>query len=113
MASDLWANWASRTARSGAHNNDPFYHYQMNVLVDMLQRLEVILEDQGVLSKREAHDVLQALIYGAPHVADAEYRQAQEEQLTKLIRSIGLPPRAVTTDYALKWAADDPSRFTG
>lgn len=52
---------------------DGLYQYEMTVLRDMLGRLEVILDDEGV-PREVAQRVIRCMLYGSPSPAAAEER---------------------------------------
>jgi hypothetical protein len=68
---------------------DAAYAYQWTLLRDMLARLEVILDDEGV-SRETAERVLRCLLYGAPSVADADMRMEQHGRMVDLLARV--PP---------------------
>lgn len=82
---------------------DAAYQFEMTVLRDMISRLEVILEDEGVPSETAVR-VIRCLLYGAPSAADAELRMQQQAEMVKLLQEMppkpfdlgaaGLPPLA-------------------
>jgi hypothetical protein len=73
---------------------DAAYQYQLSVLRDILSRLEVILEDEGV-PQETAERVIRCMIYGAPSPADAEYRMRQQDEMVRMLGRI--PPEAIVS----------------
>lgn len=82
---------------------DAHYHYQWTVLRDLMSRLEVILDDEGI-DREQAGRILRCLLYGSPSPVDAELRMKQDEQLKEALaqaprtlgtfpKGLGLPPR--------------------
>ena len=84
-----------RTGRPGTPGLDAAYQYQTMVLRDLLERLEVILDDEH-LPEEMAKRVLRCMLYGSPSVADAELRIQQTEQIKELLERtpVGFPVRA-------------------
>jgi hypothetical protein len=81
---------------------DAHYQYQWTVLRDLLSRLEVILDDEGI-DREQAERILRCLLYGSPSVADAEDRIEITERLKEALSreppasflfpdGLGLPP---------------------
>jgi len=82
---------------------DGLYQYEMTLLRDMLDRLEVILDDEGV-PRDIAQRVIRCMLYGSPSPAAAEERIRRENEVAKLLNeqpafltadvaaSLGLPP---------------------
>lgn len=103
LSSRLTEDYRHRTGTSRAAQLDAHYAYQWSVLRDMLGRLEVILDDEGI-PRETTERVLRCLLYGSPSQADAELRVEQDERLKEaLMRTppmsiafpggLGLPPR--------------------
>jgi hypothetical protein len=89
---------------------DGLYQYEMTILRDMLDRLEVVLDDEGV-PRDTATRVIRCMLYGSPSPAAAEERMRREneiaEQLSRtppaihfgevpadVLEKLGMPPRA-------------------
>jgi hypothetical protein len=68
---------------------DGLYQYEMTVLRDMLSRLEVILDDEGV-DREVAQRVIRCMLYGSPSPAAAEERIRRDAETAKLLS--GRPP---------------------
>lgn len=66
-------------ARTGL---DATYQFQMSRLQDMVARLGVILEDEGVPDP-VAERVVRAVLYGAPTESDAHERMRQQEAMAE------------------------------
>lgn len=84
-----------RTGRPRDSALDGPYMYEMAVLRDLLDRLEVILEDEGVPPETVTR-VIRCMLYGAPSPADAELRMRQQEQMIDLLNRTPLPPMNVS-----------------
>ena len=80
-----------RTGYPGAQALDAAYQYQVTVLRDFLERLEVILDDEQV-PQSTAQRVLRCLLYGSPSVADAELRMQQTGQIKDLLARVPSRP---------------------
>ena len=79
----------ARTSRPGDQALDAAYQFEMAVLRDMLDRLEVILDDEGV-DRATAMRVIRCMLYGSPSPAAAELRIQQERRMVNLLEHI--PP---------------------
>lgn len=103
-ARHLIEQYFQRTGQPRDTALDAAWQYQLSVLRDMITRLEVILQDEGV-ERPTAERVMRCLLYGAPSVADAELRmQQQQERMIKLLHDrpplpidvsglLGMPPQ--------------------
>lgn len=102
---DLVESYQRRSGQPRDSQRDAPYSYQWSVLRDMMARLEVILDDEGV-PREAACRVLRCLLYGAPSAADAEQRMEREREMIDLMArvppaplnfpgaaDIGMPPR--------------------
>jgi hypothetical protein len=85
-AHDLIADYFKRTGQAQDSALDGAYRYHLGGLRDILSRLEVILDDEGV-PRETAQRVMRCLLYGVPSVADAELRMRQQEEMVRLISS--------------------------
>jgi len=65
---------------------DDLYQYEMTVLRDMLDRLETILDDEGV-PRDVAQRVIRCMLYGSPSPAAAEERMRREREVAKLLEN--------------------------
>jgi hypothetical protein len=63
---------------------DGLYQYEMTILRDMLDRLEVILDDEGV-PPEVAQRVIRCMLYGSPSPAAAEERMRRENETADLL----------------------------
>lgn len=87
---------------------DGLYQYEMTILRDTLDRLEVILDDEGV-PRETARRVIRCMLYGSPSPAAAEERMRRDAEMVKLLSEqppipfgmpaelaaqLGLPPDA-------------------
>jgi hypothetical protein len=68
---------------------DATWQFERALLRDMLTRLEVILEDEGV-DRTTAGRVIRCMLYGSPSPAAAEMRMREAERTMDLLRR--LPP---------------------
>lgn len=82
---------------------DGLYQYEITILRDMLDRLEIILADEGV-SREVGERVVRCMLYGSPSPAAAEERMRREREMVKLLErlpplpanvpaGLGLPPK--------------------
>ena len=92
FSGQLVDSYLQRTGQPRPGTLDAAYSYQWTVLRDMLARLEVILDDEGV-PREVACRVLRCLVYGAPSAADAEKRMEQQQAMTGLMARV--PPMPV------------------
>lgn len=83
-ARDLIQDYYRRKGQPHRSSRDGFYQYEVDQLTDLLCRLEVILDDEGVDGDTRRR-VIQAMLYGSPSEAEAEYRVAQEQEMIKLL----------------------------
>lgn len=65
---------------------DGLYQYEMTVLRDMLDRLEVILDDEGV-PRETGERVIRCMLYGSPSPAAAEERMRRDAEMVKLLQN--------------------------
>lgn len=84
----LVESYLQRTGQPRDSQRDAHYAYEWSVLRDMLARLEVILDDEGV-PRVTAERVLRCLLYGAPSAADADERIAMREHAVSLLNRKG------------------------
>lgn len=84
LASRLPEDYQRRTGVPRDLALDGHYAYQWAVLRDLLSRLEVILDDEGI-PRETAERVLRCLLYGSPSPADAEQRMRQQDEMVKLL----------------------------
>lgn len=83
---DLFRSYARRMGLALTAHQDGQFDYSLNVLREILQRLEVILEDEGV-EPEKATRILRCLLYGAPSEADAEERIRTHQEMVKLMQA--------------------------
>ena len=85
--------------RTGHWNRpvDGVLQFQHTYILDVLRRLEVILDDEGV-SPETATRVMRGVLYGAPGEAEAELRIQQQEAMIREM-SKQSPPRLVRDEY--------------
>jgi len=88
---------------------DGLYKYEMTVLRDTLDLLEVILDDEGV-DRETAQRVVRCMLYGSPSPAAAEERMRRDAEESRLLEHqplsslapevlrdpAGLPPEVYT-----------------
>jgi hypothetical protein len=75
---------------------DGLYQYEITLLRDMLDRLEVILDDEGV-PREIATRVIRCMLYGSPSPAAAEERMRREAEVVKMMNE---RPAFLTADVA-------------
>ena len=78
---------------------DGLYQYEMTLLRDMLDRLEVILDDEDV-PREVAVRVIRCMLYGSPSPAAAEERMRRDREMTKLLRERPPVPFHLPADVA-------------
>ena len=83
-AAEAIRSYSARTGRPGDSALDAAYMYEWAVLRDMLSRLEVILDDEGV-PREVAVRVIRCMLYGSPSPAAAEERMRREAEMVKLL----------------------------
>jgi hypothetical protein len=83
-ASEIIEDYFRRTGKPGDLSLDAVYQYEMTLLRDMLGRLEVILDDEGV-EAATAKRVIRCMLYGSPSPAAAEMRMRQESRMADLL----------------------------
>lgn len=88
-AQHAMAEFQRRTGRPPEMSLDAYYQFETAVLRDMLTRLEVILQDEGV-DQAVTERVIRCMLYGSPSPAAAEQRMRQEAEMVKLVSR--LPP---------------------
>lgn len=83
-AAEIVRDYFRRTGQPADQGLDACYQYETTVLRDMLSRLEVILDDEGV-PREVAMRVIRCMVYGAPSPAAAEERMRREAEMVKLL----------------------------
>jgi len=83
-AAEIIRDYFRRTGQPGDQRLDACYQYEMTVLRDMLSRLEVILDDEGV-PREVAIRVIRCMVYGSPSPAAAEERMRREAEMVKIL----------------------------
>lgn len=63
---------------------DAAWQYQVTALREMLGRLEIALDDEGV-DRQVTERVIRCMLHGTPSLADAELRHQQEERIRELL----------------------------
>ena len=84
----------ARTGRPGPGQLDAAYQYETAVMIEMLDRLEAILDDEGV-PRETAERVIRCMIYGSPSPAAAQMRMDQQEQMADLLSRMPPGPRII------------------
>jgi hypothetical protein len=95
FASSSLEEYFHRAVRPRDGQLDAAYQFQVSVLRDILGRLEVILDDEGV-PRETTERVIRCMIYGTPSPADAEYRMRQQDEMMRMIART--PPEAMVTE---------------
>jgi hypothetical protein len=90
FAAETVRDYFRRTGAAGDRDLDGCYSYQMAVLRDMLARLELILDDEGV-PRETAQRVIRCMVYGAPSAADAEERMRREALAVEMLKRTTTP----------------------
>ena len=80
---------------------DGLYQYEMTLLRDMLDRLEVILDDEGV-DRETAKRVIRCILYGSPSPAAAEERMRRDREMVNLMERLPPGPVYFPADVAAK-----------
>jgi hypothetical protein len=100
-ARDLIQDYYRRKGQPGRGTRDGFYQYEVAQLTDLLCRLEVILDDEGVDGDTRRR-VIRAMLYASPSEAEAEYRMTQEREMIEMLKErplsmhvTGLDPSAL------------------
>jgi len=88
-ASALIESYFRRLGHPPATAMDGVWQFEHAMLRDMLSRLEVILEDEGV-DHATAERVIRCLLYGSPSPAVAEMRMRETERQVELLAR--MPP---------------------
>jgi hypothetical protein len=65
---------------------DAFHQYEMTLIREWLDRLEAVLDDEGV-PRDTAYRVVRCMLYGAPTQAAAEVRSWQESARLELVKT--------------------------
>lgn len=90
VARTLAEQYYGRTGQPRDHELDATFMYQRQLLGELLDRLEAVLQDEGVPPETVVR-VLRCMLYGSPSAADAMQRMAQEKQMTRLLRERAAP----------------------
>jgi|HubBroStandDraft_2_1064218.scaffolds.fasta_scaffold525338_3 hypothetical protein len=72
---------------------DATWHFEVAILRDMLNRLEVVLEDEH-MPPDVVERVIRCMLYGSPSAAAAEQRKRRDDEMIDLLQR--MPPRPVT-----------------
>jgi hypothetical protein len=98
----LMDDYGRRSGQPDALN--VYGNYEMHLLRDMLTRLEIILDDEGV-DPGTARRVIRCMLYGSPSQAAAELRRQQEEQLADILKRTPPPvivPKVIVPESLAK-----------
>lgn len=87
----LAEDYFRRTSCPADTGLDAAFAYQRAVLRDLLTRLEVILEDEGIPGPTTER-VIRCLLYGSPSPADAELRIRQHDEMIQLMQRLPSDP---------------------
>ena len=98
-AAGIVRDYFRRTGQPGDMSLDACYQYEMTVLRDMLSRLEVILDDEGV-PHEVAERVIRCMLYGSPSPAAAGERMRREAEMVKLLAGRPPVPFTMTAELA-------------
>ena len=91
--------YSARTGRPADNALDAAYMYEWAVLRDMLDRLEVILDDEDV-PREVAVRVIRCMLYGSPSPAAAEQRMRRDAEMVKLLNERPPVPIVIPADVA-------------
>jgi hypothetical protein len=94
-ANALSEDYFRRIGHPGDGAMDAAWQFQHTLLRDMLQRLEVILDDEGV-DRPTGERVIRSLLYGSPLPAEAERRMREERRMIELLEHV---PSSVVYPY--------------
>ncbi len=83
-ADRIWQSYAWRMGLSPLASKDAQQQYGIALLRDVVLRLDVILDDEGV-DHDTAVRVIRCLLYGTPSDADAIERLRVQEEMVKLV----------------------------
>ena len=100
-AHQLVADYFRRRNVPADSHLDGLYQYEMTILRDMLDRLEVILDDEGV-DRKTAQRVIRCMLYGSPSPAAAEERMRRDAEMVTLMNRLPPEPLYFPADQAAK-----------
>jgi hypothetical protein len=100
-AAEAVRRYLGRTGAPHVTGLDAAYQYEWTVLRDMLGRLEVILDDEGV-PRETAERVIRCMLYGSPSPAAAEERMRREAEVVKMLNDRPPIPFEMPADAAAK-----------
>jgi hypothetical protein len=100
-ATEAVRRYLGRTGAPRDTGLDAAYQYEWTVLRDMLSRLEVILEDEGV-PRETAERVIRCVLYGSPSPGAAEERMRCEAEVVKMLNERPAIPFEMSADLAAK-----------
>lgn len=69
--------------------NDPTYRAQMEWLRDMVRRLGIVLEDEGIPDET-AERIVRGVLYGAPTEEAAKQRMRQQEERRRFLMEMDI-----------------------
>lgn len=85
---------------------DALFQIQGTILQEMLNAMELALEDDGI-PPEVIRRVIQKLVYGSPHLADAEERIDLSARLTDVAE------KKVVAQYPAGWLSKEMSKDLG
>jgi hypothetical protein len=100
-AAEAVRRYLGRTGAPREMGLDAAYQYEWTVLRDMLSRLEVILDDEGV-PRETAERVIRCVLYGSPSPGAAEERMRREADVVKLLNERPAIPFEMPAELAAK-----------
>lgn len=89
-AEQMWEDYLRRTGAVEMYQREARHHFQLDLMRDLMIRLEVILEDEEIAPEKRER-ILRSVIYGAPTVAEAEQRIRDNEEKLRLASWIAEP----------------------
>lgn len=101
-AAGILDGYYRRTGQPRDNERDAVFAYERTMLRNLMTRLEVILEDEGV-DQDTADRVMRCLVYGSADPDEAERRMRQHDEMVRLMTSqppspldvaglLGMPP---------------------
>ena len=100
-AAEAVRRYLGRTGTPHTSGLDAAYQYEWTILRDMLSRLEVILDDEGV-PRETAERVIRCMLYGSPSPGAAEERMRCEAEVVKMLNERPAIPFEIPADVAAK-----------
>lgn len=97
-ARSMWETYLIRTGADSMYRQEGTYHYQLNFLRETLERIEVVLQDEG-LPPDQVERILRSILYGTPSKTDAEERIRMREEMTRLAMQAPSPLMSDQMDW--------------